>query len=651
MSLGRAFAVADFLPRLYVLEGRKEMSATRKFKTEVADLLHLIIHSLYSNKEIFLRELISNASDAIDKLRYLTLTDESLKGFAFDPRIDITFTEGTGRTLTISDNGIGMDEDDLNNNLGTIASSGTKKFLASLSEDQKKDSNLIGQFGVGFYSAFMVASRITVISRKAGSDKAYKWTSTGESSYSIEEAERDGQGTSIILTLNEEGEQFANRWTLENLIKKYSDNIAYPIFLTYDQTHYDNEKKDANGEPVKTVERKTEQINSASALWKRSKSGIKDEEYKEFYKNTFYDSEDPLFYIHTQAEGATEYTTLFFIPATAPFDMYYADYRPGVKLYVKRVYITDDDKDLLPSYLRFVRGIIDSEDLPLNVSREILQENKVMMSIRAASVKKLLGEFRKIAENNPELYAKFIAQYGRPLKEGLYSDYANRDALLELVRYKSSESDGYVSLKEYKERMKDGQKAIYYITGGKEDVLRTSPLVAAYREKGYEVLIMGDDIDEIVVGMIGSYQDVPLKAINKEESIDDLKSDEDKKKEEDKKGVAEKIKAALGDRVKDVRVSSRLSDSPAAVILSNEDMSIQMQRMMRQLGRSDLPEVKPLLEINPDSAVIRKIEESGDDEFVKALSSVILDQALLAEGVMPSDSADFVRNLTRILSV
>lgn len=627
------------------------MSTTRKFKTEVADLLHLIIHSLYSNKEIFLRELISNASDAIDKLRYLTLTDESLKGFAFDPRIDISFTEGTGRTLTISDNGIGMDEDDLNNNLGTIASSGTKKFLSSLTDDQKKDSNLIGQFGVGFYSAFMVAGRITVITRKAGTDKAYKWTSTGESSYSIEEAERDGQGTTIILDLNEEGEQFANRWTLDNLIKKYSDNIAYPIYLTYDQTHYDNDKKDDKGEPLKTVERKTEQVNSASALWKRSKSSIKDEEYKEFYKNAFYDSEDPLFYIHTQAEGATEYTTLFYIPATAPFDMYYADYRPGVKLYVKRVYITDDDKDLLPSYLRFVRGVIDSEDLPLNVSREILQENKVMRSIRNASVKKLLGEFKKISENNPELYAKFITQYGRPMKEGLYSDYANKDTLLELVRYKSSESDGFVSLKEYKERMKEGQKAIYYITGGKEDVLRTSPLVAAYKEKGYEVLLMCDDIDEIVVGMIGSYQDVPLKAINKEESIDDLKSDEDKKKEEDMKGVAEKIKAALGDRVKDVRVSSRLSDAPAAVILSNDDMSIQMQRMMKQLGREDLPEVKPLLEINPDSPVIKKIEGSSDDDFVKALSSVILDQALLAEGVMPSDSSDFVRNLTRILSV
>ena len=645
----------DKLPILLVvcmfMRGRNEMSSSRKFKTEVADLLHLIIHSLYSNKEIFLRELISNASDAIDKLRYLTLTDDSLKGFSFEPQIDISFTEGDKRTLTISDNGIGMDEDDLNNNLGTIASSGTRKFLQSLTEDQKKDSNLIGQFGVGFYSAFMVASRITVVTRKAGTDKAYRWTSTGESSYTIDEAERDGQGTTITLELNEEGEQFANRWTLDNLIKKYSDNIAYPIFLSYDQTHYDNEKKDADGNSLKTVEHKREQVNSASALWKRPKSSIKDEEYKEYYKNTFYDSDDPLFYIHTQAEGATEYTTLFFIPAKAPFDMYYADYRPGVKLYVKRVYITDDDKELLPTYLRFVRGVIDSEDLPLNVSREILQENRVMMSIRNASVKKLLGEFKKISENNPELYEKFIAEYGRPLKEGLYSDYANRDTLLDLVRYKSSEGDGYVSLKQYKERMKEGQKAIYYITGGKEEILRTSPLVAAYKEKGYEVLLMCDDIDEIVVGTIGTYQDMPLKAINKEESIDDLKSEEDKKKEEDKKGVAEKIKAALGDKVKDVRVSSRLSDAPAAVILSNDDLSIQMQRMMRQLGHDETPEIKPLLEINPDSAVIRKIEESQDDGFVKALSAVILDQALLAEGVMPSDSSQFVKNLTSILSV
>ena len=624
--------------------------SSRKFKTEVADLLHLIIHSLYSNKEIFLRELISNASDAIDKLRYLSLTDEHLKGFSFEPRIDISFTEEGERTLTIRDNGIGMNENDLNDNLGTIASSGTRKFLASLTEDQKKDSNLIGQFGVGFYSAFMVAKRITVISKKAGEDQAWKWTSDGESSYSIEMAEREGQGSTIILTLNEEGEEFANRWQLETLVRKYSDNIAYPIYLEYDQVHYDNEKKDESGNALKTTEHKVEQINSASALWKRPKSSIKDEEYKEFYKNSFYDSEDPLFYIHTQAEGTNEYATLFYIPAKAPFDMYYADYRPGVKLYVKRVYITDDDKDLLPTYLRFVRGIIDSEDLPLNVSREILQENRIMVSIRNASVKKLLGEFRKISENNPELYQKFITEYNRPLKEGLYSDYANRETLLELVRYKSSAEDGYVSLKDYKSRMKDGQKAIYYITGGKEEVLRTSPLVAAYKEKGYEVLIMGDDIDDIVIQTIGEYDKTPLKAINKQGAMDDLKSDEDKAKEEEKKPVAEKIKKALGDKVRDVIISSRLVSTPAAVVLGDNDPSVQMQRLMKQMGAGDDMDVKPILEVNPDSPVIQKIEKSDDEDYVKALSSVILDQALIQEGVMPSDPAAFAVELTKLLS-
>lgn len=623
--------------------------SNRKFKTEVADLLHLIIHSLYSNKEIFLRELISNASDAIDKLKYLSLTDEKLKGFSFSPRIDISFTDEGARTLTIKDNGIGMNEADLNDNLGTIASSGTRKFLASLTDEQKRDSNLIGQFGVGFYSAFMVAKKITVISRKAGEEAAWKWESDGESSYSIESAERPEQGSTIILALNEEGEEYANRWSLETLIKKYSDNIAYPIYLEYDQVHYDNEKKDENGNALKTSEHKVEQINSASALWKRAKSSIKDEDYKEFYKNTFYDSEDPLFYIHTQAEGANEYTTLFYIPAKAPFDMYYADYRPGVKLYVKRVYITDDDKDLLPSYLRFVRGIIDSEDLPLNVSREILQENRVMSAIRSASVKKLLGEFKKISENNPELYAKFIAEYNRPLKEGLYSDYSNRETLLDLVRYKSSTEDGYVSLKEYKSRMKDGQKAIYYISGGKEDVLKTSPLIAAYRERGYEVLIMGDDIDDIVISTINEYDKTPLKAINKSGALEDLKSDEDKAKEEAKKPVAEKIKKALGDSVKDVVISSRLTDSPAAVIFSDSDPSMQMQRLMRQMG-GDMPEVKPMLEINPDSPVIAKIEGSDDEDYIRLLSGVILDQALIQEGVMPQDPAKFASALTKLLS-
>ena len=500
--------------------------SNKKFKTEVADLLQLLIHSLYSNKEIFLRELISNASDAIDKLKYLSMVDGNLKGYSFDPKIQISFTEEGERILKISDNGIGMNEEDLNNNLGTIASSGTKKFLSTLTDEAKKDSNLIGQFGVGFYSAFMVSKKIEVISRKAGEDQAYIWSSTGETSYSIEPSERAEQGTTVILHLNDDDTTYATRWTLESLIKKYSDHVAYPIYLEYDQTHYEDEK-DENGNPKKTVEHKNEQINSCSALWRRNKSELKDEDYKEFYKNNYNDYEDPLFYIHTKAEGTTEYTTLFFIPKTAPMDMNYADFKSGVKLYVKRVYITDDDKTLLPTYLRFVRGVIDSEDLPLNVSREILQENRIMSAIRNGSVKKLLGEFKKLSTSNPELFTEFIKQYNRPLKEGLYMDYANRDLLLDIVRYKSSEKDGYVSLKEYKERMKEGQKAIYYIAGGKENVLKASPLVAAFRKKGYEVLILDEDIDEFVISTVPEYDGVPLKAINRSDAMDDVQSQEE----------------------------------------------------------------------------------------------------------------------------
>ncbi len=625
--------------------------AKKQFKTEVSDLLNLIIHSLYSNREIFLRELISNASDAIDKLKYLSLTDEKLKGFSFDPVINISF-DTSAKTLTISDNGIGMDEEELNNNLGTIASSGTKKFLSSLSDDAKKNSNLIGQFGVGFYSAFMVASKVEVISRKAGEEKAFRWESEGKSTYTVTDAERSSQGSDIILHLNEDGADYANRWQLETLIKKYSDHIAYPIYLEYDQEHYKDEK-DAEGNPVKEVEHKREQINSASALWTRSKSSIKDEEYKEFYKNNYSDSEDPLFYIHTHAEGATEYTTLFYIPAKAPFDMYYADYRPGVKLYVKRVYITDDDKELLPTYLRFVRGIIDSEDLPLNVSREILQENKIMTAIRNGSVKKLLGEFKKIADNNPELYEKFISQYNRPLKEGLYSDYANRESLLELVRYKSSEVEGWTSLASYKERMKEGQKAIYYITGGKENILRNSPLIASYKEKGYEVLIMDDDIDDIVTSMVYEYKELPFKAINKTGAMDDIKKDEAKSEDEKKEesALAQKMKSALGDAVKDVVISSRFSaDSAAVIVMDENDPSIQMQKILKQMGGGeDLGEIKPILEVNADNALIKKIDQCTDEEMVKDLSSVVLNQAYIAEGIMPKDPAAFVRQVTRLL--
>ncbi|MDY3849231.1 MAG: molecular chaperone HtpG [Bullifex sp.] len=620
----------------------------KQFKTEVSDLLNLIIHSLYSNKEIFLRELISNASDAIDKLKYLSLVDGPLKGFSFDPVIDITF-DSEAKTLTIKDNGIGMDEKDLNDNLGTIASSGTKKFLANLTDDAKKDSNLIGQFGVGFYAAFMVASKVEVISRKAGCDEAFRWESEGKSSYSVEPSERDGQGTTIILHLNEEGEEYAGRYRLESLIKKYSDHVAYPIYLEYDQESYTDEK-DSEGNPIKKTEHKREQINSASALWRRNKSDIKDEEYKEFYKNNCFDSEDPLFYLHTHAEGATEYTTLFFIPAKAPFDMNYADYRSGVKLYVKRVYITDDDKELLPTYLRFVRGVIDSEDLPLNVSREILQENRIMSAIRNGSVKKLLSEFKKISENNPELYDKFIREYNRPLKEGLYSDYANRDTLLELVRYKSNEVEGFTSLKAYKERMKEGQKAIYYITGGKENILRNSPLLASYKKKGYEVLIMDDDIDEIVISMVGEYQELPLKAINKSGAMDDIKEEKSEEEKKNDTSLVERFKALLGDRVKDVVASDRLVDTPAVIVMDENDPSWQMQRLMKQMGQgADMPEVKPIFEINPDSELVKKVE-GLDDESAKKLASVLLDGAYLAEGIMPTDPAAYTRNVAELLS-
>ena len=627
--------------------------AQKKFKTEVAELLQLIIHSLYSNKEIFLRELVSNSSDALDKLKYLSLTDEKLKGLSFEPRIDISFTEeGKKRTLTISDNGLGMNEDDLSENLGTIASSGTKKFLASLTDEQKKDSNLIGQFGVGFYSAFMVAERVDVVSRKAGEEQAWKWSSTGKGSYSLDKAERESQGTTITMTLNEEGNEFANRWQIEQLVKKYSDHIAYPIFLSYDQTTYDDKEKDSDGNALKKTEHKVEQINSSSALWRRPKGELTDEQYNEFYKQSSYDSEDPLFYLHTRAEGATEYITLFFIPTKAPFDMYYADYRPGVKLYVKRVYITDDDKELLPSYLRFVRGVIDSEDLPLNVSREILQQNRVMSAIRTASVKKLLGEFAKISEQNPELYTKFIEQYNRPLKEGLYSDYGNRDALLDLVRFKSSTEEGWVSLASYKERMPADQKSIYYITGGKEETLKASPLLAAYRKRGLEVLIMSDDIDDLVVGSIGTYQEIPLKAINKSGAVDDLKEEGEKegKASKEEKALVKKIKKALGDRVKDVVASTRLTDAPAVVVVDENDPTVQMQQLLKAMGQADFEEAKPILEVNVDDPMVQKIAASEDKEYTEDLSSVLLDQALLAEGVMIKDPVAFTKKLHNLLS-
>jgi molecular chaperone HtpG len=627
----------------------------QQFQTEVSQLLQLIVHSLYSHPEIFLRELISNSSDALDKLRHLTLTDETYKAlFASEqiapPRIDLELNE-EAKTLTISDTGIGMSEEDLVSHLGTIARSGTKNFLSHLSGDAKKDSNLIGQFGVGFYSAFMVADKVQVISRKAAEDKTWKWTSDGKTGFEIEEVTgaeaRTVAGTSVLIHFNEEGAQYANSWRLQEIVRKYSNHIAFPIFLTYDKSEWNAEKK----ESVKT--RTTEQVNAASAMWRRSKSELTDEDYKEFYKSLTGDFEDPLFWFHTRAEGTLEYTTLFFIPAKAPLDLYQADYKTGVKLYVKRVFIMDDSKELLPPYLRFVRGVIDSEDLPLNVSREILQQNKVLTSIKTASVKKILSELKNIAENDPEKYAKFIAEYNRPLKEGLYGDFANRETLLDLIRFKSTKAEGLTSLAEAKSRMQPEQKALYYITGGNESILRNSPLLEIYKKKGIEVLILDDDIDEIVFSTVDKYGEIDLKAVNKGAASEDLKDENEPAKAAEKaealKPLLEKIKSTLGDAVKEVRVSTRLADSPSCIVSDEDEPSARMRQMMRAMGQKEMPEPSPTLEINPDHEIIKKLLGRPDDATTQDAAWLLFDQALLLEGVPLKDPATFVQRLNRVL--
>ena len=635
--------------------------AKYEFQTEVNQLLHLIIHSLYSNKEIFLRELVSNASDALDKLKYLTVSDAALKNLQFNPRIDITFNEDAATpTLTIRDTGIGMNDEDIKNNLGTIARSGTKAFLEQLAADDKKDSNLIGQFGVGFYSAFMVASKIEVISKKAGETTVWKWISDGKGEYELEQTDdsafpliddvpEGANGTCITLYLNNEDSEFASRWKIEDIIKRYSDHIAFPIYLHYIHKEYDDKGNE------KSQAAKSEQINDASALWQKPKSELKDEDYKNFYKSLSHDSTDPLLYVHTKAEGTLEYTTLFYVPAKAPFDMYHADYKPGVKLFVKRVFITEDEKELLPVYLRFVRGIIDSEDLPLNVSREILQQNRILNNIRSASVKKLLSEFKKLSENDKEKYETFIAEYNRPLKEGLYSDYEHRDELLELIRFRTTnEENTWTSLADYVQRMKEGQKAIYYITGGDEKALRQSPHLEAYKAKGLEVLIMPDEIDDIVIPSVGKYKDWELKAANRAGSDEELSTDEEKKeakqKEKDFKPIVEKIKTALGDAVKEVRLSKRLADSPSCIVVDENDPSLQMERMMRAMGQQLRGEVKPILEINAEHPILQRLKDTDDETFIADTAFVLLDQALLLEGSTLKDTADFVKRLNKLLA-
>lgn len=629
--------------------------AKHQFQTEVGQLLHLMTHSLYSNKEIFIRELVSNASDAIDKLNYLRLTDEKLKeSFAsWKGEINISFDE-KDKSLTIVDNGIGMNEEDMINSIGTIAKSGTKSFVEALTGDAKKDSNLIGQFGVGFYSVFMVAEKVDVISKKAGEETAYKWSSNGTGEFDLSACTKESAGTVIYIKLkDDEVSEFASKYRIKNIVEKYSNHIAYPIFLNYDeevtQTLSDEDKK-AGKEATKTIERKHEQINAATALWTQAKAKLKDEDYNSFYKSISQDSNDPLLTIHTKTEGVNEYTTLFYIPKNAPMDMYRADYQSGIKLYVKRVFITDDDRELLPTYLRFVRGIIDSEDLPLNVSREILQENRILANIKQSSVKKILSEIKKLSKDE-EKYSQFISQYNRALKEGVYQDYTNKESILELLRYKSTADEKKLtSLEDYKQRANSEQKAIYYIVGDNEKVLRNSPLIESYKKNGIEVLILDDkEIDEIVTPTIGAFKEWQFKDVTTCEAPKSQISEEEKKEIDEKyKDIVVKIKEKLKDEVKDVKLTSRLDSFASCITKDEQDAQMAaMAHMFKAMGQ-DVPDIKPILEINPNHEIVQKLNLTKDEELIEDIAWILLDLGKISEGMDISDRVAFTQRLTKI---
>ncbi|GAA8127290.1 molecular chaperone HtpG [Helicobacter pylori] len=610
------------------------------FQTEINQLLDLMIHSLYSNKEIFLRELISNASDALDKLNYLMLTDEKLKGLNITPSIHLSF-DSQKKTLTIKDNGIGMDKNDLIEHLGTIAKSGTKSFLSALSGDKKKDSALIGQFGVGFYSAFMVASKIVVQTKKVTSHQAYAWVSDGKGKFEISECVKEEQGTEITLFLKDEDSHFASRWEIDSVVKKYSEHIPFPIFLTYTDTKYEGE-----GDNQKEIkEEKCEQINQASALWKMNKSELKDKDYKEFYQSFAHDNSEPLSYIHNKVEGSLEYTTLFYIPSKAPFDLFRVDYKSGVKLYVKRVFITDDDKELLPSYLRFVKGVIDSEDLPLNVSREILQQNKILANIRSASVKKILSEIERLSKDN-ENYHKFYEPFGKVLKEGLYGDFENKEKLLELLRFYSKDKEKLISLKEYKENLKENQKSIYYLLGENLDLLKASPILEKYAQKGYDVLLLSDEIDAFVMPGVNEYDKTPFRDASHSESLKELGLEEIHDEVKDQfKDLMKAFEENLKDEIKGVELSSHLT---SAVALIGDEQNAMMANWMRQMGQS-VPESKKTLELNPNHAILQKLLKCEDKEQLSTFIWLLYDGAKLLEKGALKDAKSFNERLNSVL--
>lgn len=626
--------------------------AKHQFQTEANQILNLMIHSLYSNKEIFIRELVSNGSDALDKLNMLVLTDEKYKDVTFAPRIDIVANR-EAKTLTIKDSGIGMNEEDLMDNLGTIAKSGTKAFLENLTGDQKEDSNLIGQFGVGFYACFMVADRVEVTTKKAGEDQAFLWTSTGDGSFELENTTQDGHGTTIVMHLKDDESEFLETQRVESVIKKYSNHIPFPIFM--DKEKHTPAVMDDDGketEPSKT-EIENEQINRANALWTISKSEIKDEEYKDFYSSIAHSSEEPLTWMHNKAEGAIEYTTLFYIPSKAPMDMYRVDYQTGIKLYINRVFITDDEKELMPTYLRFLRGVIDSKDLPLNVSREILQSNAVMNKIKKSSVKKVLSELSKMAKKDSEKYAEFYSEFGNVLKEGLYNDFDNREKILELMQFNTLNSNTPVMIEEFVKNIDEEKKEIYYLTGKTSlSMLKNSPALERFKAKGIDVLVLNEEVDTIIFPMVTEYKEYKLIAVSDakfEETEEEKKAEEEVAKTYE--GLAKEFKDALGEAVKSVETTSDLTDSPVSIKIDKEDPSYMMAQMMKQMGQGgDTPEPAPILQINPNHELLIKLKDSADQNLINDAAHVLLDQAKLFDGKEIGDTADFIARLNRIIS-
>jgi len=625
-------------------------SQTHSFQAEVAQLLKLVTHSLYSNPDIFLRELISNASDACDKLRFEALNDSAL--FEDTPELQVKIDVDTqARTLTITDNGIGLSRQEAIDNLGTIAKSGTREFMTRLTGDQKNDAQLIGQFGVGFYSGFIVADRITVESRRAGlpSSQGVRWSSQGTGDFEVQDIERSERGSSVILHLKEDAGDYLGAWKLKGIISKYSDHISLPILMPKEE--WQEGENDQPGQMVKTGEWET--VNKASALWSRSKKDITPEQYEEFYKQLSYDQAAPLAFTHNRVEGSTEFTQLLYIPAKAPGDLYNRDKAPGVKLYVKRVFIMDDAEALLPVYLRFIKGVVDSSDLPLNVSREILQESRAVKAIREGNTRRVLSMIEDLAANEPEKFKTFYAEFGAVLKEGLGEDFANRERLAKLLRFASTTSDTVsVGLTDYKARMKEGQQAIYYITAETQAAARSSPQLEIFRKKGIEVLLMSDRVDEWALSFLNEFDGTALQSVAKGQvDLGQLQDEEEKKAAEQAetafKPVLERLKEALKDKATDVRATTRLVDSPACLVVQDGGMSMQLARMLKAAGQS-APAVKPVLEVNAGHPLVKKLEaaEANFDDY----AHILFDQALLAEGGLPDDPAAYVRRVNALLA-